>query len=89
MTHDVTWTDFIWRDDRCSDRFGCEPPVAQRRIEVNEDKTRTVGGHLNWDRDLSAPGWRIGATATVNQKSHPKIPNYQIQNIPRLSLIHI
>tara|TARA_B100000749_G_scaffold241605_1_gene202014 strand:- start:462 stop:1205 length:744 start_codon:yes stop_codon:yes gene_type:complete len=57
--------------------------VARRRIEVNEDKTRTIGGHLNWDRDLSAPGWRIGATATVNQKSHPKIPNYQIQNIPR------
>jgi len=83
MTHDVTWTDFIWRDDRCSDQFGCEPPVARRRIEVNEDKTRTIGGHLNWDRDLSAPGWRIGATATVNQKSHPKIPNYQIQNIPR------
>ena len=75
MTHDVTWTDFIWRDD-----FN---RVATRRIEVNEDKTRTIGGHLNWDRDLSAPGWRIGATATVNQKSHPKIPNYQIQNIPR------
>ena len=75
MTHDVTWTDFIWRGD--FDR------VATRRIEVNEDKTRTIGGHLNWDRDLEAPGWRIGATATVNQKSHPKIPNYQIQNIPR------
>jgi hypothetical protein len=75
MTHDVTWTDVIWRGD--FDR------VATRRIEVNEDKTRTIGGHLNWDRDLEAPGWRIGATATVNQKSHPKIPNYQIQNIPR------
>lgn len=75
MTHDVTWTDFIWRGDG--------PPVARRRVEVNEDKTRTIGGHLNWDRDLDAPGWRIGVTATVNQKSHPKIPNYQIQNIPR------
>ena len=82
MTHDVTWTDFIWGEESCSDPPGC-PPVVSRRIEINEDKTRTIGGHVNWDRDLDAPGWRIGATATLNQKSHPKIPNYQIQNIPR------
>ena len=83
MTHDVTWTDLIWRDDGCFDPIKCRFPVARRRIEINEDKTRTIGGRLNWDRDLNTPGWRIGATATVNQKSHPKIPNYQIQNIPR------
>jgi len=38
--------------------------------------------HL-WDRQLEAPGWRIGAALSVNRKSHPKIPNYSIQNIPR------
>lgn len=50
---------------------------------MNEDQTRTIGGQLSWDRDLDAPGWRVGLSATVNRKSHPKIPNYQIQNIPR------
>jgi hypothetical protein len=28
-------------------------------------------------------GWRIGYLFTANRMSHPKIPNYQIQNIPR------
>ena len=76
MTHDVMYVDFIWDDPM-------QPPVAQARIETNEDKTRTWGGQLSWDRDLDAPGWRVGAAATVNRKSHPKIPNYSIQNIPR------
>ena len=76
MTHDVMYVDFTWDDPM-------QPPVARARIEINEDKTRTWGGQLSWDRDLDAPGWRVGAAATVNRKSHPKIPNYSIQNIPR------
>ena len=76
MTHDVTYIDFNWDDPM-------EPPTAQARIEINEDETRTWGGQLSWDRDLTAPGWRVGAAATVNKKSHAKIPNYSIQNIPR------
>ena len=76
MTHDVTYIDFLW-----DDQF--RRPVAEARIEINEDKTHQWGGQLSWDRDLSAPGWRVGAAATVNRKSHPKIPNYSIQNIPR------
>ena len=77
MTHDVTWIDFIWDDDPMV------PPVVQPRLEVNEEETRTWGGQIAWDRDLVAPGWRVGVSATVNRKSHPKIPNYEIQNIPR------
>ncbi len=77
MTHDVSYVDFVWPEDPML------PPEAQRRVEVNEDKTRTWGGQLAWDHDLRAPGWRLGAAATVNRKSHPKIPNYEIQNIPR------
>jgi hypothetical protein len=45
--------------------------------------TRTMGGQISYDRDLTAPGWRFGTSVTVNRKSHPKIPNYEIQNIPR------
>ncbi|WP_419949603.1 hypothetical protein [Candidatus Palauibacter sp.] len=53
------------------------------RTDRNLDQTRTWGLQLAWDRHLRAPGWRIGASLTANRKSHPKIPNYNIQNIPR------
>ena len=76
MEHDVEYAEFVL------DTVDMVP-VLQRRVEANEDRTRTWGAHLEWDRDLLAPGWRVGASATVNRKSHPKIPNYEIQNIPR------
>jgi len=76
MTHDVSYVDVVWNDPM-------SPPMAISRIEVNEDKTRTWGAEAIWERELSAPGWRIATSGTVNRKSHPKIPNYEIQNIPR------
>ncbi len=76
MTHDVTYVDIVWDSVTWV-------PQARERVEVNEDRTRTWGVQVTWDRDLSAPGWRLGTLATVNRKSHPKIPNYEIQNIPR------
>ena len=76
MEHDVTWTDWVLDPNTMS-------LVPEQRMEKNEDRGRTWGAHLAWDRDLSAPGWRVGASGTVNRKSHPKIPDYQIQNIPR------
>jgi hypothetical protein len=76
MTHDVTYLDFTW------DTLTWIPTITPR-VEVNEDRTRTWGGRIMYDRDLEAPGWRLGTSFTVNHKSHPKIPNYEIQNIPR------
>jgi hypothetical protein len=76
MTHDVTYVDVIWDTVNWN-------PEARERIDVNQDQTRTWGGQILWDRDLSAPGWRLGTLLTFNRKSHPKIPNYEIQNIPR------
>jgi hypothetical protein len=77
MEHDVTYTDWV----TVTDPVWTVLPV--RRVERNEDRVRTWGAHLAWDRSLDAPGWRIGASGTVNRKSHPKIPDYEIQNIPR------
>jgi hypothetical protein len=77
MTHDVHYVDFTWDDDPM------QRPVARAHIESNQDQTRTWGAQIAWARNLTAPGWRLGTTATVNRKSHPKIPNYSIQNIPR------
>ena len=76
MTHDVTYLDVTSTGS---------PPARQSvpRIETNLDRTRTWGVQLAWDRRLRAPGWRIGTSLTANRKSHPKIPNYNIQNIPR------
>ena len=76
MDHDVTYIDWIWDE---ADMV----PVVTARIEANEDRTRTTGLHLGFARPLTPSGWRIGGTWTVNRKSHPKIPNYDIMNIPR------
>lgn len=76
MTHEVTYTDWGWDDIAML-------PTQTRRIEENLDHTRSWATQLLWNRDLSTPGWRIGVSGTVNYKSHPKIPNYSIQNIPR------
>ena len=76
MTHDVTYNEWVWDSLSMS-------PRALRRVDLNEDQTRTWGTHLEWSRALGAPGWRMGASATVNYKDHPKIPNYEIQSIPR------
>jgi hypothetical protein len=76
MTHDVHFTTFGW------------DPVARRQIrterdEHNVDRTHTWGAHAEYVRPVGTEGWRVGALATANRLSHPKIPNYVIMNIPR------
>ena len=71
MTHRVLYVDFVGGD------------VASPRTEINLDRTVTWGGKLRYSRPLDAEGWRLGAMVTGNRKSHPKIPNYDIVNIPR------
>ncbi len=63
-------------------------PGAQRvsqsvRLEDNLDRSRIWGLHLEHTRPVGGYGWRMGLIATGNLLSHPKIPNYVIQNIPR------
>jgi hypothetical protein len=77
MTHDVTYLDWgipdsttgIWQQ-------------TERR-EVNLDRTSTWGVHLAFRRPVGTSGWQLGGILTGNYKSHPKIPNYEIVNIPR------
>ncbi len=57
--------------------------LPDEQVEKNEEETRTWGAQLGWSRDLAAPGWRLGAAATVNRKTHPKIPDYDLQSLPR------
>ena len=62
-----------------------DPPpgtvVPPERIE--EDETRTWGAAATWVQPVGSRGWRLGATATANRKTHPKIPNYDLMSIPR------
>ncbi|MGQ0538992.1 MAG: hypothetical protein ACT4R6_08620 [Gemmatimonadaceae bacterium] len=76
MTHDVTWARFLL--DSATRRW-----TNRQVVEHNQDRTHTWGLHVEYERPLTANGWRIGWLGTFNRHSHPKIPNYQIQSIPR------
>jgi hypothetical protein len=80
MRHDVTYMDLLWTP-AAPDQAPF--PMWVTRNEENLDHTDTWGAHLAYRRPLSAAGWRIGWSLTGNWKDHPKIPNYEIQNIPR------
>jgi len=76
MLHEVTYQDFFWDNSINS-------LVDDSRIEMNLDHTDTYGAHIAYKEKLEKEGPQIGALATVNWKTHPKIPNYEIMNIPR------
>ena len=79
MTHDVRFVDLIWNP-------GLRTITSQPRNEHNVDRTNTWGAHFAYSRPLGDSGWHIGAIATTNLLSHPKIPNYeleQVMSIPR------
>lgn len=80
MQHDVTYLNLIW-EPVPPDTF----PIPQWRTRVDEnlDYTDTWGTHLAFRRPLNSEGWTVGWSLTANWKDHPKIPNYEIQNIPR------
>jgi hypothetical protein len=79
MTHDVGYV--TWTQTEQVGQFGnWEPSV---RIEQNLDRTRTSGVHLGLELPLPQEGETLGFGLTANRKTHPKIPNYEIANIPR------
>jgi hypothetical protein len=76
MTHDVYYLDAFWNPN--DQRIMMNP-----RLEQNLDQSNTWGLHLAYQRPLTDDGWRVGGIVTTNLKTHPKIPNYEIMNIPR------
>lgn len=76
MTHDVVYLDPFF--DPGTQRFS-----NRARIEQNLDRTSTWGLHSTYIHPLADTDWRLGWTFTANRMSHPKIPNYEIMNIPR------
>ncbi len=87
MTHDVHFPE-TWRWMPCPPcaapgPCACDPNVIPARDERNLDRTNTAGLHAVYLAPKTPGGWRMGYLFTANRLSHPKIPNYQIQNIPR------
>lgn len=76
-THNVTYVDGFWDPVTTSFR-------ERARREQNLDQTHTWGLQLKYALPLAAPGWRIGWLTTVNASSHPKIPNYELANVPAI-----
>jgi len=74
MTHDVTWADQVF--DPNTRNF-----LSRARIDHNLDQTNTWGMHLAYSQPLADSGWRVGAIATTNLASHPKLPDYQIAQV--------
>ncbi len=50
--------------------------------EIERDHTTGYGIRVSYHQPLNSE-WRMGGTAVGNWKSHPKIPNYELMNIPR------
>jgi hypothetical protein len=78
MEHNVHFPTFPVFDTSTWVQIGTQP----ERDEHNVDRTRIWGLHTVYAQPVGG-GWRLGAIATANRLSHPKIPNYQIMNIPR------
>ena len=75
-THNVFYLDPFWNP-------GPQQFTQRLRLEQNLDRTRLWGLHLEYEQPISPGGWRAGGLVTVNRMDHPKIPNYEIMNIPR------
>jgi len=76
MTHDVTYARWFWDEAEQSTMW-------QSEVVRNRDVTKTWGLHLGYELPVGQRDWRVGGIFTVNRKSHPKIPNYELMNIPR------
>jgi hypothetical protein len=76
MAHDIYDQTWFWEGDLIANRTSIE---AVREL----DQTDTWGLHLGSMIPISNAGSRAGLIFTANRKSHPKIPNYELMNIPR------
>jgi hypothetical protein len=76
MTHDVTFAESFYDPN-------LRIITSRPRVERNFDRTNTWGMQLAWQRPVGDSGWRLGAFATGNLLTHPKLPNYQIVDVVR------
>ncbi|MGH7531575.1 MAG: hypothetical protein ACREMN_14435 [Gemmatimonadales bacterium] len=73
--HEVIYADRFW--DPASELFR-----ERARVEENHERTNTWGLQVKYEMPIGADGWRIGWLGTFNRASHPKIPEYELANVP-------
>lgn len=56
--------------------------VSPERSESHRDHTVRWGAHSEYSQPIGTEGWRIGFLGTVNRLSHPKIPDYRLNDVP-------
>jgi hypothetical protein len=84
MRHDVHYVEWRWLCDPWQPPppgQRCEPAV-RRWDELNEDRTVTWGTRLLYRQPLDEVS-QVGFLLAGSTKAHPKIPNYNVVNIPR------
>ncbi len=87
MTHEVIYS--YSRNNGCMiEPWMCNstitvPESQPSDVEENMDKTNTWGLHFGYDQPVQESNWKWGSILTLNYKTHPKIPNYELMNIPR------
>ena len=74
MTHDVSYLDLVWDPNQ-------RTTVTRARTEHNLDRTNTWGAQLGYMLPVGDSGLRLGFVATTNLLSHPKIPDYQFDQV--------
>jgi hypothetical protein len=77
MVHDVDYMEWIWGEEPWTD-----PPTVLEWRERNEDHTISWGTRLRYTQPVGETS-RLGIMVAGTTKNHPKIPNYNIVDIPR------
>ena len=75
MTQDVAYSDAFW--DPTLRQF-----TVRGRLAPNADETETWGLHVAYMRPLADSTWRAGAVLTGNRISQPRIPEYDLPQVP-------
>ncbi|MEX2528595.1 MAG: hypothetical protein WEA09_13265 [Gemmatimonadota bacterium] len=77
IVHDVGYVEWIWESAP-----GHAPPVMREWDERNEDYTVSWGTRLRYTHPVGEVS-RLGVILAATTKDHPKIPNYNVVDIPR------
>ena len=75
MTQDVAFSDAFW--DPTLRQF-----TVRGRLAPNADETETWGMHVAYVRPLADSTWRVGAVLTGNRIAQPRIPDYDLPQVP-------
>jgi hypothetical protein len=75
VDQDVAFADAFW--DPTLRQF-----TVRGRLQPNADESDTWGLHVAYLRPLADSTWRVGAVLTGNRISQPRLPDYELPEVP-------